>query len=206
MDKTARFWNAIANRYSKQAIADQATYEKKLAKTQAYLRPDMRVLEFGCGTGSTALIHASFVKHIHAIDYSEKMIEIAVGKATAAGVNNLHFECSNIMVIDETEHQYDAVIGLNVIHLLEDWQGVISKVHRLLKPGGLFASSTPCLSGALKIFKIFKPVSKLTGFLPMLATFSENELTQCIKDTGFRVDDQWVLGKTKGVFVIATKI
>jgi len=38
-------------------------------------------LEFGCGTGSTALLHASFVKHMTATDISDEMIEIAKQKA-----------------------------------------------------------------------------------------------------------------------------
>jgi cyclopropane fatty-acyl-phospholipid synthase-like methyltransferase len=37
---------------------------------------DMEVLEFGCGTGSTAIVHAPHVKELRAIDISEKMIGI----------------------------------------------------------------------------------------------------------------------------------
>ena len=43
----------------------------------------MEVLEFGCGTGGTAIIHAPYVKHIRAIDISGNMIAIAKGKAEA---------------------------------------------------------------------------------------------------------------------------
>ena len=57
-----RFWNWNAERYARQAIADEASYQKKLAITQSYLTPDMRVVEFGCGTGSTAIVHAPKVK------------------------------------------------------------------------------------------------------------------------------------------------
>ena len=77
MDRSNKFWDRIAKRYSKQPIADEAAYQKKLEVTRRYFRPDMEVLEFGCGTGSTAIIQAPYVKHIHAIDISSKMIEIA---------------------------------------------------------------------------------------------------------------------------------
>ena len=83
MDQSTNFWDKIAERHSKQPIADEATYQKKLQVTREYFQPDMEVLEFGCGTGSTAIIHAPYVKHIHAIDISSKMIEIAQGKADA---------------------------------------------------------------------------------------------------------------------------
>jgi len=73
MDQSAKFWYKIAERYSKQPIADEAAYQKKLQVTREYFRPDMEVLEFGCGTGSTAIFHAPYVKHIQAIDILSKM-------------------------------------------------------------------------------------------------------------------------------------
>ena len=70
--RRAKFWDWIAERYARTPVADEASYKKKLQITQDYLRPGMEVLEFGCGTGSTALIHAPHVKHIHAIDISSR--------------------------------------------------------------------------------------------------------------------------------------
>ena len=83
MSQPSKFWDKVAERYSKKSIADRDAYEKKLHVTREHLRPDMEVLEFGCGTGSTAIIHTPHVKHIHAIDISSKMIEISQGKADA---------------------------------------------------------------------------------------------------------------------------
>ena len=67
MGTATRFWNWTAERYSRQAIADEASYRKKLEITQKYLTPEMRVVEFGCGTGSTAVEHAPKVRTYHAI-------------------------------------------------------------------------------------------------------------------------------------------
>jgi len=52
----------------------------------------MEVLELASGTGSTAIKHAPFVKHIQAIDISSKMIEIAQGKAEAQHIRNITFK------------------------------------------------------------------------------------------------------------------
>jgi ubiquinone/menaquinone biosynthesis C-methylase UbiE len=57
MAQATQFWNKIAEKYSQQPIADEAAYQKKLAVTRDYFRPDMEVLEIGCGTGSTAILH-----------------------------------------------------------------------------------------------------------------------------------------------------
>ena len=80
MNSSARFWNRLAKRYSKKAVPDEAIYKKKLEITQGYFRPELKLLEIGCGTGSTALTHAPLVSHILAIDFSEKMIELAEAK------------------------------------------------------------------------------------------------------------------------------
>ena len=86
MDQSAKFWDRIAKRYSKRPVADEAAYQKKLQVTREYILPDMEVLVLGCGTGSTAIAHAPYVKHILAIDISPKMIDIAQGKAEAKNV------------------------------------------------------------------------------------------------------------------------
>ena len=96
MNPSTKFWDKIAEKYSQQTIADEAAYQKKLQITQKYFHPDMEVLEFGCGTGSTAILHAPYVKHIRAIDISAKMIEIAQSKAHAEGVENVTFERSTV--------------------------------------------------------------------------------------------------------------
>ena len=96
MTTSAQFWNKVAAGYSKQPIADEAAYQKKLQVTREYFQPNMKVLEFGCGTGSTAIAHAPYVQHIQAIDFSSNMIEIAQAKAEAQNIQNVTFEPASI--------------------------------------------------------------------------------------------------------------
>lgn len=51
----------------------------------------MEVLEFGCGTGTTALAHAAYVRHILAIDIADRMIEIARQNASLLFFDHLVF-------------------------------------------------------------------------------------------------------------------
>ncbi len=139
MDQPAKFWDKIAERYSKRPVANEAAYQKKLQVTREYFQPDMEVLEFGCGTGSTAITHAPYVKHILAIDISSKMIEIAQGKAEAKNVQNVTFKRSTIDEFSESDQGFDAVLGLSILHLLDNKDEVIAKVYKMLKPGGMFA-------------------------------------------------------------------
>ena len=205
MDQSVKFWDRIAERYSKQAIADEGAYQKKLQLTREYFRPDMEVLEFGCGTGSTAISHAPFVKHILAIDSSSKMIQIAQRKADAENTKNVTFKCSAIADFSVPDETLDAVLGLNILHLLDNKEVVIAKVHKMLKRGGIFVSSTACLADSMKFFKWIAPTGTFLGLMPLIKVFSTKELLASLTDAGFEIDHQWQPGKNKGVFVVAKK-
>ena len=205
MHRPSRFWDRIAERYAKKPVADEAAYQKKLRVTREYLRPDMEVLEFGCGTGSTAIAHAPFVKHIRAIDISSKMIEIAQGKADAREVANVDFERSAIDDLEVPDETFDAVMGHSVLHLLENKEEVIAKVHRMLKPGGVFVSSTACIGDFMKVFKFIAPIGWVLGLLPLVKVFTRKDLEQSLAAAGFELDYQWQPGKAKGVFIVAKK-
>jgi ubiquinone/menaquinone biosynthesis C-methylase UbiE len=205
MDQSAKFWDKTAERYAARPIANEAVYEKKLEKTREYFERDMEVLEFGCGTGSTAIAHAPFVKHIQAIDFSSNMIEIAQGRADAAGVRNVTFATATIDDLEAADETFDAVLGLNILHLLEDKEAVIAKVHKVLKHSGVFVTSTVCLGGAMKLLSWIVPIGKLFGLMPQLKAFSTQELRESLTRAGFTIDYQWVPGNGKSIFVVAKK-
>ncbi len=205
MDQSVRFWDRIAERYSKQPIADEAAYQKKLQVTRDYFRPDMEVLEFGCGTGSTAIAHAPYVKHIQAIDLSSKMIEIAQGKADAANIKNVTFKCSAIDDFSTPDQTLDAVLGLSILHLLDNKEEVIARVHKMLKPGGIFVTSTACLGDSMKYFRLVAPIGKFLGLMPLVKVFTTTELRASLTEAGFAMDHQWQPGRNTGVFMVAKK-
>ncbi len=203
MDQSNKFWDKIAERYSKQPIADETAYQKKLQVTREYFQPDMKVLEFGCGTGSTAITHAPYVKHIQAIDISSKMIEIAQGKADVEKVENVTFEQSTIEELSVSDQTLDAVLGLSILHLLDNKEEVITKVYKMLKPGGIFVTSTVCMGDTMKLFKVIAPIGKLFGLI--LKVFTTKELEDNLINAGFQIDYQWQPGRGKAVFIVAKK-
>ncbi|TVT76695.1 MAG: class I SAM-dependent methyltransferase [Denitromonas halophila] len=207
MPSASTFWDRIAERYARQPIADEAAYQKKLQLTREQFTPDMRVLEFGCGTGSTALAHAPYVAHIRAIDISPKMLDIARQKAAAAHIDNISFELANIDALDEAGQRVDAVMGHSILHLLDNKDEAIAKVYRLLKPGGVFVSSTMCLGDSLKmrIIKAFVSVGAVFGLLPQLRAFTQKALLDSLTTAGFEIAHQWQPKPNAGVFIIARK-
>ncbi|MGD1857737.1 MAG: class I SAM-dependent methyltransferase [Leptolyngbyaceae cyanobacterium] len=205
MSRKAKFWDAIADKYSKQPIADEAAYQQKLQITRDYFRPDMEVLEIGCGTGSTAILHAPYVKHIRAVDFSENMIAIAREKADAQNITNVTFEQSSIDELRIPDQSLDAVLGLSILHLLEDKESTIAQVYTMLKPSGIFVTSTACLGDTMPWFKLIAPIGRLLGFFPLLKVFTKENLIGSLTQTGFTIDYQWQPGKGKAVFIVAKK-
>ena len=180
MSKESKFWDRVAEGYAKKPVRDEAAYQKKLAVTRDYFRPDMEVLEFGCGTGSTAIVHAPYVKSIRAIDISPKMIEIAKDKAEAGGVENVAFEVATIEDFSAPDGSLDAVMGHSILHLLADKEAALAKVHRLLKPGGVFVGSTVCIAERMAWFKLIAPLGKAVGLMPLVKVFNRKHLEQSL--------------------------
>ena len=206
MGQPSKFWDKHAERYSKSPVSDEESYQKKLQVTRDYLRPDMEILEFGCGTGSTAITHAPHVKHIQAIDISAKMLEIAERKADADDVKNITFEQSSIDEFSAPDQTFDAVMAHSILHLLENKEAAISKVHKMLKPGGVFVTSTVCLGDSmLKFIGLVAPIGNLFGLLPVLRVFTAKKLENSLTAAGFEIDHQWRPGKGQAVFIVAKK-
>jgi ubiquinone/menaquinone biosynthesis C-methylase UbiE len=205
MNREAAFWNKLADKYSRRPVADEATYQKKLEVTRQYFQPDMEVLEIGCGTGSTAIAHAPCVGHIRATDLSTRMIEIAKDKAKVAGIENVTFEASSIDALDVPDASVDVVMAHSVLHLLEDKEQVIADVHKMLKPGGVFVSSTACIGDMMLPLRLIIPVGRLLRLFPLVKVFSVADLKTSLETGGFDIDYEWQPKKSAAAFIICRK-
>ena len=206
MNREKAFWNKIADKYSRRAVSDEAAYQKKLDKTREYFQPDMEVLEIGCGTGSTAIAHAPFVGHIRASDLSPRMIEIARDKAKTAGIDNVTFEVSSVEGLDVPDGSIDVVMAHNILHLLEDRERAIADIHRMLKPGGVFVSSTACIGDMMLPLRLIIPVGRFLRLFPLVKIFSVAELKESVENAGFEVDYEWQPKKSAAAFIIWKKV
>lgn len=204
MTSTANWWNRIAQKYARSPIADEAAYQRKLELTREHFTPQSEVLEFGCGTGGTAIAHAPHVRHVLATDISEEMLIIARDKAQAAGVTNVSFERADFDTLEAG--QFDAVLGLSILHLLDDPRQAIEKAYELTRPGGVFVSSTACLGDKMWFLRPVAPIMKLFGvFPPVLSFFTARELRRNIEEAGFEVEYEWRPEKAVAVFIIARR-
>lgn len=100
-----------------------------------------KILELGCGTGTHSFLLETYGHEILATDLSEDMIRKARVKAEAKG-SGVKFAAQDMIELDQPGRPYDAVVCLfdSFCYVIdnEDVEGVLTRVHEHLKPGGLF--------------------------------------------------------------------
>lgn len=208
MTDSKKFWDRMADRYFKQPIADDAAYQEKLRRTRQYFSKGSTVFEFGCGTGGTAINHAPYVQKYIATDISSEMLKIAKAQAADKNVENVMFECADIASYEAPANAYDAVLGMSILHLIENADQIISKVRKMLKPDGVFVSSTACLGDHVAWFKFIAPIGRAIGIFPYVRVMKAADLAAALEANGFRIEDNWRpnKGKAHAVFIVARKI
>lgn len=199
------FWDWIANRYAKAPIGDETAYRQKLEITREYLTPESKVLEFGCGTGSTALVHGPYAGHIRATDVSGKMIAIAQSKADVQGIKNVDFEQVGIESLSAPDGSFDMVMGHSILHLLDDREAAIARVFDLLKPGGVFIASTVCLAKSFWYLKPILSVGRFFGVLPLVRFLTKDEMEKSMTGAGFEIEQSLSMSKGNVAFIVARK-
>lgn len=205
----ARFWDRTSRKYAKARISDQAGYERTLERTRALLAPDMRVLELGCGTGTTALRLAGGVQAYLATDISAAMIAIAEEKLAADPVPGLAFRTTTAEPLAQEAARFDAVLGFNYLHMVHDVPGTLRRIHDLLAPGGLFVSKTPCLGNMNALIRVvLLPVMQAIGKAPHVGVFDAAELDRQIRAAGFDIlatEDHSTKGTKARPYIVARK-
>lgn len=183
----ARFWDRTSRKYAKGPIADQAGYERTLDATRALLGSGDRVLELGCGTGTTALRLAGGVRDYLATDISAEMIAIAQERHAAGPVPGLAFRTATADALSAEAARFNAVLGFNYLHLVRDLPGTLRSIHRLLAAGGLFISKTPCVGDMNPLIKLAVPAMRAIGQAPYAGVFRAADLTRQLGDAGFDI-------------------
>ena len=113
----------------------------------------MDVLEIGCGTGSTAISHAPYVRHVDAarlLGGDDRTS--ARQRAKVAGAANVAFRQA---ALDDLEPSACAPTMQSwrsaCFHLVPDRDAAIARIRALLAPGGVFVSSTACIGERMEV-------------------------------------------------------
>ena len=93
------------------------------------------VLDLGCGTGRHTAWLAESGARVTAIDFSEKMLECARGKVSAADVRFIVHDLHEPLPLADAS--FDAVVSGLVLEHLRDLGAFFMEAHRVLRPQGL---------------------------------------------------------------------
>ncbi len=211
MNKTKEFWNKAADNYDKTERRFEHIHHTSRESAKKYLKDSDVVLDYGCGTGTTACELASHVKEIQAIDISGRMIELSKEKAVSGGINNVNFVQADIFDEGYGKDSFDVILAFNMLHTVPDPQSVLQRIHELLKPDGSFISVTPCLrdkmsfvvSAQIQVVRLLCSI----GVIPVpIRRLDSSDLDDLVADGKLQaVETKEIFGGATSYFIVARK-
>ncbi|MFW6722929.1 methyltransferase domain-containing protein [Streptomyces sp. MAR4 CNY-716] len=116
------------------------------ANSAAYLigelRPEMHILDLGCGPGTITADLAALVPQgrVTAVDAQEGILTKARAAAAERGVANVEFGVADAEALDFPDDSFDVVHAHQVLQHLGDPVRALAEMRRVCRPGGLVAA------------------------------------------------------------------
>jgi 2-polyprenyl-3-methyl-5-hydroxy-6-metoxy-1,4-benzoquinol methylase len=100
------------------------------------LRPDMEILDFGCGTGLLTLRLQPLVRSIHGVDSSSGMLEVLESKIQAQHLSNITTQYLDVETGGELTGTYDLVVSSMTLHHVLDIKPLLAQFYRVTRAEG----------------------------------------------------------------------
>jgi enediyne biosynthesis protein CalE5 len=146
IESQQRDWNRVAKGWEKW----DALLEKNMSfvdlrlVNDARIRPGIRVLDLGSGTGYPALLAAKLVGDSGRVigqDLAGDMLQVARLKAKSLGLENIMFRTGDVTVLSFEDQSFDAVISRFCLMFLPEIPKAMKEIARVLKPGGYLSAA-----------------------------------------------------------------
>jgi len=144
------------------------------------------ILEIGCGYGDGALLIARRFggARVVGVDIDSGLVEAARRKiahpprwARQVAADPIAFLCGDATALSFADAAFDAAILFGMLHHVQQWRQAIAEVHRVLKPGGVFAFEEALIADRPWRF------NRQFGHVP----FDASELREALEAAGFRI-------------------
>ncbi|KAA8916841.1 hypothetical protein TRICI_000960 [Trichomonascus ciferrii] len=128
---------SVLRSHSWRTVANSAEYLIK------YLKPDMYILDVGCGPGTISIdLAANYVSQgkVLATDYAEDVLKTAKASADEQRIKNIEFETADIHNLHYPDNTFDVVHAHQVLQHITDPVKALQEMLRVVKPGGFVAA------------------------------------------------------------------
>ena len=100
--------------------------------------PRGRVVELGCGTALYTTAYAGHCEQVLALDLSSDMVEMA--HCTLTPIPQAEARVADATATGLPSGEADAVVAVNLLHVVPDAAAVLAEVRRLLHPNGVLVA------------------------------------------------------------------
>ena len=101
----------------------------------------LKVADIGCGAGTQSRLWAQDGHQVHGADINQDLITLARTRATESGLK-IDFDVASATALPWPDQSMDLCIAPELLEHVENWQGCLSEMVRVLKPGGALYIST----------------------------------------------------------------
>lgn len=117
------------------------TAENSAAFLLPHLRPDMALLDVGCGPATVTADLADRLPggSVVGVDASAKVLDAARDLVRERGLDNLTFETANAYELPFDDDAFDVVYAHQLLQHLSDPVAALVEMRRVAKPGGIVA-------------------------------------------------------------------
>ena len=182
----AEFGGGATAATGKYLAANRPVWARRAKFAREQLIDGGSVLDVGCGDGSIAEGVIDKAGAYYGIDVSSVAIE-AASKRLPQGT----FENRGVETV-EGENRFDLVMAFEVIEHLADPDLVLSRIHALLKPGGVLCLSTPNRDRLTnRIRRVRRRVQGRDTHIPLIPShyfeLTPRELEEMLQRHGFEI-------------------
>ncbi|MCB9720808.1 MAG: class I SAM-dependent methyltransferase [Candidatus Omnitrophica bacterium] len=163
--------------------AGKRRFLRRLKLITSHIKPDMKVLELGCGVGYFTEYLAQTNAYIVANDISPDLLDVAKSRVVAT---NVEFKVENAYDLTYSDDTFDSVVGSSVVHHLE-LEDAVKECFRVLKPGGSIYFAEPNLMNPhVFLERSHKVIRRMANVSPNETAFLRGSLHKVLAAHKFR--------------------
>ncbi|MGV8058394.1 MAG: class I SAM-dependent methyltransferase [Smithellaceae bacterium] len=135
-------------------------YKFFTSKVVQYITLQDKVLDIGCGSGVFLPVLSPMCRQLVGLDISRDMLKETIKSVSLYGFQNIFVVNAGAQALPFADNEFDVLVLVDAIHHIDDVEGSIAEIKRVVKPQG-------------KVL-IFEP-NKLNPLLWFLCMLDQNE-------------------------------